>query len=272
RRRRRGALELAIFLRELVRGGDEKMRMAFLDDLFHALLVRGVAVGMQEQDGDRLYALPDRVGHGGAHLILVELDQHLAVRVHALADLVAQVALDQWLVAAKEEIVGFRPIDAADLVDIAEALRGEERARRSRPLQNGVDRNGRAVKKKARGRELRAGLRHPFSTPVTSRAGVVSLFPRRSSPVVSSKAATSVKVPPTSAASRTRLDSIVLKRKLRQAGRRKRRYQRRPCAATPAISVAPAVAFARRSGITSPAKRPMDCRLSARVKSPKANC
>src|SRR5215467_13710147 len=138
RRRRRGALELAIFLRELV---------------------RGVAVGMQEQDGDRLYALPHRVGHGGAHLILVELDQHLAVRVHALADLVAQVALDQWLVAAKEEVVGFWPIDAADLVDIAEALRGEERARRSRPLQNGVDRNGRAVKKKARGRELRAGLR-----------------------------------------------------------------------------------------------------------------
>src|SRR6516165_9598779 len=91
RRRRRGAFELAIFLRELVRGGDEKMRMAFLD----------------------------------------ELDQHLAVRVHALADLVAQVALDQWLVAAKEEIVGFRPIDAADLVDIAEALGGEERARRT---------------------------------------------------------------------------------------------------------------------------------------------
>src|SRR5262249_13911357 len=58
RRRRRGALELAIFLRELVRGGDEKMRMAFLDDLFHALLVRGIAVGVQEQDGDRLYALP----------------------------------------------------------------------------------------------------------------------------------------------------------------------------------------------------------------------
>src|SRR5499427_8186483 len=75
RRRRRGALELAIFLRELVRGGDEKMRMAFLDDLFHALLVRGIAVGVQEQDGDRLYALPHRVGHGGAHLVLVELNQ-----------------------------------------------------------------------------------------------------------------------------------------------------------------------------------------------------
>ena len=161
RRRRRGALELAIFLRELVRGGDEKMRMAFLDDLFHALLVRVVAVGMQEQDGDRLYALPHRVGHGGAHLIFIELDQHLAMRIHALADLVAQVALDQWLVAAKEEVVGFRPIDAADLVDVAEALRGEERGRRPRPLQNGVDRNGGAVKEKTRAGELRAGLNNP---------------------------------------------------------------------------------------------------------------
>src|SRR5262245_65022883 len=71
RRRGRGALELAIFLRELVRGGDEEMRMAVLDDRFHALLVRGVAVGVKEQNGDRLHALPHRVGHGGAHLILV---------------------------------------------------------------------------------------------------------------------------------------------------------------------------------------------------------
>jgi hypothetical protein len=137
------------------------MRMALLDDRFHALLVRGIAVGVQEQDGDRLYALPHRVGHGGAHLILIELDQHLAVRVHALADLVAQVALDQWLVAAKEEVVGFRPIDAADLVDVAKALGGKERARRPRPLQNGVDRNGGTVKEKPRAGELRAGLRHP---------------------------------------------------------------------------------------------------------------
>ena len=127
-RRRRGALELAIFLRQLVRRGDEELRMALLDDRLHPLLVRGVAVGVQEQDRDRLRALRDRVGDRRAHLLLVELDQHLALRVHALADLVAQVALDQRLVAAEEQIVGFRPVDAADLVDVAEALRGEQRA------------------------------------------------------------------------------------------------------------------------------------------------
>jgi hypothetical protein len=137
------------------------MRMAFLDDGFHALLVRGIAVGVQKQDRDRLYALADRVGHGGAHLVLVELDQRLAVRVHALADLVAQVAVDQRLVAAEEEIVGFRPIDAADLVDVAEALGGEERARRTCALQNGIDRDGRTLKEQTRTGEPRAGLRHP---------------------------------------------------------------------------------------------------------------
>src|SRR5439155_15509609 len=125
--RRRGALELAVFLRKLVRRGDEEMRVGLLDDLFRALLVRGIAVGVQKQDGERLYPLPHRIGHGCAYLLLVERDEHLALCIHALADLVAQVALDQRLVAAEEEVVGFRPIDAADLVDIAEALRGEER-------------------------------------------------------------------------------------------------------------------------------------------------
>ena len=102
--------------------------MAFRDDRLRPLLVRGIAVGVQEQDGDRLRARAHRVGRGGAHRVLVELDQHLALRVHALADLVAQVALDQRLVPAEEQIVGFRPVDAADLVDVAEALRGDERA------------------------------------------------------------------------------------------------------------------------------------------------
>ena len=57
-----GALELTILLRKLVRGGDEELRMARLDDPFHPPLMRGVAVGVQEQNGDRLHALSDRIG------------------------------------------------------------------------------------------------------------------------------------------------------------------------------------------------------------------
>ena len=155
-----GALELAIFLRELVRGGDEEVRMALLDDLFHPLLMRGVAVGVQEQDGDRLHPLLDSIGDGGAHLLLVERDQHLALRVDTLADLVAQVALDQRLMPAEEQIVGFRPIDAPDLVDVAKALRGDERAARAAALEDGVDRDRRAVEEELGRAELRSGLGH----------------------------------------------------------------------------------------------------------------
>ena len=162
RRRRRGALELTILLRQLVRGRDEEIGMALGDDRLCPLLVRGIAVGMQEQDGDRLYAATDRVGRRRPHRILIERDQHFPLRVHALADLVTQITLDQRLVAAKEQVVGFRPVDAADLVDIAKALRGEKRAGCPGALQDGVDRDGGAVQKKPRGAKLRSrlGRRH----------------------------------------------------------------------------------------------------------------
>src|SRR5262245_5364771 len=71
-------------------------------------------------------------------------------------------------------------------------------------------RNSRAARK------LASAFVTPFSMPSTSRVGVVSVLPSCSTPVVSSKAATSVKVPPTSADSRIRLDSIVLKQVLRE--------------------------------------------------------
>ena len=91
-----------------------------------ALLVHRIAVGMQEQDRNGLYALRHRLLHGRANLRVVELDQHGALRVDPLHDLEAQSRLDQRLVLAEAEIVGLRPVDAADLVDVAEALGGEQ--------------------------------------------------------------------------------------------------------------------------------------------------
>src|SRR5882757_10246338 len=61
-------------------------------------------------------------------------------------------------------------------------------------------------------RKLAPALVTPFSMPATRRGGVVKVFPSESSPVVSLNAATSVKVPPTSADRRILLDSIVLNR------------------------------------------------------------
>ena len=134
-------------------------------------------------------------------------------------------------------------------------------------LQDGVDRDRGAVQEQPRRAEIaRRPCSTPFSMPVTSRAGVVSVLPSRSSPVVSSNAATSVKVPPTSAESRIwirfhRIQTEAPPREIRPAERtsinRGHAPQRRPV-----FGVLPSGTFARNTGITSPANRPIDCRLS----------
>ncbi len=136
------------------------------------------------------------------NLLLVERDQHLALGVHALRHLEAQVALDQRLVLLEEQIVGVGPVDAADLVDVAEALASSAaRSRGAGALQDGVDRDRRAVQEQLRRGEARC---RPCATPLLD-AGDEPLpawsascrgRARRS---VSSNAATSVKVPPMSA-------------------------------------------------------------------------
>jgi hypothetical protein len=68
-------------------------------------------------------------------------------------------------VPAEEEIVGFRAVDATDLVDVAEPLGGDERAGRAGPLQDGVDRNRGAVQEQPRRAELRPCLRDAALDP-----------------------------------------------------------------------------------------------------------
>ncbi len=124
---------------------------------------------MQKQDGDRLRAPRNGIGQGCAHLGLIELDQHLALGVDALAHLVAQIALDQRRVPPEEQIVRLRPVDAADLVDVAETLRGDERAVRAGALENGVDRDGGAVQEQRRRAKAQAGLAHAGLDPGDQR-------------------------------------------------------------------------------------------------------
>ena len=49
RRRRRGALVLAVFLRQFVRSGDEQIRIGLFDDALGALFVCRIAVRVQER-------------------------------------------------------------------------------------------------------------------------------------------------------------------------------------------------------------------------------
>ena len=64
---------------------------------------------------------------GLPHLLFVELDEHTALRIHALANFKAQRSFDQRLVFLKKQIVGFRAIDTADFINVAKALGGQQR-------------------------------------------------------------------------------------------------------------------------------------------------
>ncbi len=94
----------------------------------------------------------------GDDLVFVERDVDLAVGEHALLRLEAQGTLDQRLMLAEEQIVGVRPVDAADLVDVAEAFGNDERGPGAGPLQNGVDGDGRAVEEQPGGGIIGARL------------------------------------------------------------------------------------------------------------------
>ena len=96
--------------------------MIALEDRLGARLVVVPRIAVQEQDRRRVDAeageLPAERGDFG----VVERRVDLAVGQDALMHLEAQRALDQRFVLLEEQVVGVGPVDAADLVDVAEAL------------------------------------------------------------------------------------------------------------------------------------------------------
>ena len=121
-----------------------------LEDRLGARLVVGAGVAVEEQDRAGFDAELVELVAERRDLALVERRLDLAVGEHALLDLEAQRALDQRHVLLEEEIVGVGPVDAADLVDVAEALGDEQRGLGAGALQDGVDGDGRAVQEQAR--------------------------------------------------------------------------------------------------------------------------
>ena len=89
---------------------------------------------------------------------VVERRIDLAVGQHAFLDFETQRPLDQRHVLLKEQVVGVRPVDAADLVDVAKAFGDEQRGLGAGALQHRVDGDGRAVQKQRRRAIIAAGL------------------------------------------------------------------------------------------------------------------
>ena len=136
-------------------------RQAGFEDRLGPLLVVGVAVAVQEQDRHRLDIEPGEAFAERAHLVLVERGQRLALGQHPLVELEAHRALDQRAVLLEEQVVGIRPVDPADLVDVAEPLGDHQRGARAGAFQHGVDGDRRAVQEQRRVRERDARAVHP---------------------------------------------------------------------------------------------------------------
>ena len=84
-----------------------------------------VEEGEEVVDGDRLDALVAEVGGGGAHVVLVEGHEHVAVAVEALVDSAHQVLGHDRLGRAFLGREGVALEAAARIQDVAEALGGD---------------------------------------------------------------------------------------------------------------------------------------------------
>ena len=101
------------------------------------MLVRRVAEREQEADGDRL-----RIDVAERREVERGDD---ALRPHPFADGVALLERDERLGVVDVEPVEVRPVLASQVQQVLEALGGDERRARSRPLEQRVRRDRRAV-------------------------------------------------------------------------------------------------------------------------------
>src|SRR5215813_13656149 len=139
------ALELAVLLAELVRRRHEHFWMMLLKHGLCPRLVVSAGIAVEEQDRGRLDAELVQPAAERRHLGDVERPVDVAVGEHALVDFEAQRALDERLMLLEEQVVGIGTIDAANLVDVAEAFGDDERGARAGAFEDGVDGDGRAV-------------------------------------------------------------------------------------------------------------------------------
>src|SRR5215471_6009181 len=119
----------------------------------------GVSIAMQEKNRDRLDSFLFQSLRQSGDLVVVERLQNFTAGKDPLMHLVTMTPRHQWLVLREKEVVGIRPVDAADLVDVAEARGDEKRGLSPRAFENRVDCDRRAVEENRRLGEVCAGLR-----------------------------------------------------------------------------------------------------------------
>ena len=124
---RRTAFELAIFARDLVARRDIEPRRYLGENVRHPLLVLGITVGMQEQDGDRLdvrrVQATGRERGPACSLNGIRTSPWASMRSSISKHSSAGIS---GSMLAEIEVERIRPVDATDLVAVAKALGGDQ--------------------------------------------------------------------------------------------------------------------------------------------------
>ena len=145
-RGRHRPLELAELGQHLGGERHEHARVLLGQDRLHALLVRGVGVGVQEHHRDRGHAHLGELAGEGARAGLVERAQDRAVHVEPLVHLEHALRRDRPRgLGPAVEVAVARDVVAADLEHVLEARGGHQRGGRRLALENRVGGGGGAV-------------------------------------------------------------------------------------------------------------------------------
>ena len=130
---------------DLARKRNHRPRQPLGQNLAHHLLMGVVLVGMQQPHRDRgeagqLQPLRQRLDLGP-----LQRDQHIALRIHPLAQRIAELARQQRLGQGQVQVVLLEPALGAHLDDVAKALGGDQRCLRPAPLDQRIGRQRRAM-------------------------------------------------------------------------------------------------------------------------------
>jgi hypothetical protein len=141
----RSAFVFAVFARQLMGGTNEQVGIGFAQDLAHTDFMLGHAVRMKKQHSHRFKAFFFYDAGNLARLLLVKRRAHRAVGQHPFGDLENILPRHQRPVLTEARVKRFRPIDPADLVNVAKSFGGNKGSFGTPALNNRVHHDGRAV-------------------------------------------------------------------------------------------------------------------------------
>ena len=137
------AFILPVFLGQFVGDRDEDPREFLFQYFARPDFVDGISIGVQKQDGDAFDAVESLGEPPKRRLVQGRAD--LALGVHALRHFETFGPLDQRHVFLEIKVIGVRPVDPADFIDVAEPLGDDQRRIGAGALQDRVDGDGGAV-------------------------------------------------------------------------------------------------------------------------------